>query len=116
VLLADLAIEATEVLFYFFILLLYNVLESAKGRCSHMSEVVNATVMGFVSIVEAYPDEYILVRIVEIDHNNGRATGIAIYTASSYDELTAYAKNEGIINETIILSGENLTPVLGGLI
>ena len=81
-----------------------------------MSKVVNAAVMGFVRITEIYPDEYILVRIVEIDHDKGRELGIAIYTAASREELTAYAKNESIHGETIILQGENLTPVLGGVL
>jgi len=42
---------------------------------------------------------------------------LAIYTSASRDELVAYAKKkEGIIGETIILQGENLIPVLGGLL
>ena len=79
-----------------------------------MSKVMNTTVMGFVRIAETYPDEYILVRIVEIDHDKGRETGIAIYTAAAREDLTAYAKEKSIDGETIILQGENLTPVLGG--
>ena len=81
-----------------------------------MSRVINAVAMGFVSIAEEYPNEYILVRIVEINHEKGVEKGIAIYTASSRDELVSYAKKEGIIGETIILQGENLIPVLGGLL
>ena len=81
-----------------------------------MPKVMNATVMGFVRIAEAYPDEYILVRIVEIDHDKGKETGIVICTAASREELTAYAKEERITAETIILQGENLTPVLGGVL
>ena len=81
-----------------------------------MPKVANATIMGFVRIAETYPDEYILVRIVEIDHDKGRETGIAICTAASREELTAYVKNESINGETIILQGENLTPVLGGVL
>ena len=81
-----------------------------------MSRIVNATAMGFVRIVEMYPDVYILVRIIEIDHDKGKEVGVAIYTASSREELDAYAKSEGIVNETIVLQGENLTPVLGGIL
>ena len=81
-----------------------------------MSKILNAAVMGFIKIVESYPDEYILVKTIEINHNNGNAVGIAIYTASSREELTAYAKKEGIISETVILQGENLAPIVGGLI
>jgi len=81
-----------------------------------MSRVLDAKVTGFINIVEEYPDAYILVRIVEIDHNNGRALGIALYTAASQEELSAYAKIEGLINETMILQGENLVPMIGGLL
>jgi len=77
---------------------------------------MNATAMGFINIVETYPDVYILVRIVEIDHDNGRAVGIALYTAASQEELSAYAKKKGLINETMILQGENLVPMIGGLL
>jgi hypothetical protein len=81
-----------------------------------MSKIINATATGFINIVEAYPDLYILVRIIEIDPDNGRAVGIALYTATSQEELTAYAKKEDIINETMILQGENLVPMVGGLL
>jgi len=81
-----------------------------------MSRVMNATAMGFISIVEAYPDLYTLVKIIEINHENGNAIGIALYTATSHEELSAYAKKEGITNETIILQGENLVPMIGGLL
>jgi len=81
-----------------------------------VSKVINAAAMGFISIAEAYPDLYILVRIIEINHDNGKAVGIALYTASSHEELSAFAKEEGIINETIILQGENLVPMIGGLL
>ena len=72
--------------------------------------------MGFVRIIELYPNDYILVKIIEIDHEKGRETGIAIYTASTWQELSDYAKEEGIINDTIILQGENLIPVMGNLL
>jgi len=81
-----------------------------------MSKVINATVMGFVAIAEMYPNEYILVKIVEINHENGKETGIAIYTAKTREELVAYAKTENILGNTVILQGENLVPVLGGLL
>jgi len=81
-----------------------------------MSKVMNASEMGFVRIAETYPDDYILVRIIEINHEKGRMIGLALYTAKTRAELVAYAKNEGIFNETVILQGENLIPVLGGLL
>ncbi|MDR2591035.1 MAG: hypothetical protein LBC71_08645 [Oscillospiraceae bacterium] len=81
-----------------------------------MSKVMNGVAMGFVRIVEMYPNEYILVRVLEVDYSKGREIGIAIYTASSREELDIYAKNEGLINETTVLQGENLTPVIGGLL
>jgi len=81
-----------------------------------MSRVMNAIEMGFVRIAETYPDEYILVRIIEINHEKGRMIGIALCTAKARAELVAYAKKEGIFDETVILQGENLIPILGGLL
>jgi len=81
-----------------------------------MSKINNAKEMGFVRIEEEYPDEYILVTIIEIDHEKGREVGIAIYTAKTWEELSDYAKKEGILNDTIILQGVNLMPVLGNLL
>jgi len=81
-----------------------------------MSKIENAKEMIFVRIVEEYPDEYILVKIIEIDHEKGRKIGLAIYTASSWEELHTYAEKEGITQDTIILTGLNLMPVLGGLL
>ena len=43
-----------------------------------MRKIEDATIMGFVRIEEMYPDEYILVKIVEIDHSKGRLTGVAL--------------------------------------
>ena len=87
-----------------------------KVGASRMPEVMNATVMGFVKIAETYPDEYVLVRIVEIDHDKGRETGMVIYTAPTWEELEVYARNEGIIEETTIVQGENLVPIIGGFL
>ncbi|MDR2570956.1 MAG: hypothetical protein LBD23_11805 [Oscillospiraceae bacterium] len=81
-----------------------------------MSKIKNAMEMSFLSISEMYPDEYILVKIIEINHENGNTLGIAIYTASSQDDLDEYAIKEGLINDTIVLQGENLFPVMGGII
>ena len=72
--------------------------------------------MGFVRIAETYPDYYILVKIVEIDHSKGKETGIVLYISTSQEELVSYARSEGLIDVTIILQGENLLPVLGGLL
>ena len=81
-----------------------------------MPKVIDAAVMGFIKIAETYPNEYVLARIVEIDHAIGKETGIAIYTASTWEELEVYAKSEGIIEETTIIQGENLIPIIGGFL
>ncbi|MDR2569569.1 MAG: hypothetical protein LBD23_04630 [Oscillospiraceae bacterium] len=81
-----------------------------------MSKVVNAVEMGFIRIAEMYPNEYILVKIIEIDHDKGKETGIAIFTAASLEELEIYAKNNGLLDETTIVQGENLIPLIGGLL
>jgi hypothetical protein len=73
-------------------------------------------VLSFVRIMEAYPDDYILVRIAEIDHDKGTQTGTAIYTSASRKDLVSLTKREGIGNGTIILQGENLAPMIGGLL
>jgi hypothetical protein len=81
-----------------------------------MQKVENAETRNFVNIVEAYPDEYILVKIVEIDHDKGAETGIPLYTGATRGELVALSKREGIFAKTMILEGENLLPVIGGLL
>ena len=79
--------------------------------------MVNSTqVMSFVAIAEAYPDEYVLVKVDEIDHVKGKETGFVLCVSESRDELVTYSQSEGIVNDTVIVSGENLTPVLGGLL
>ena len=81
-----------------------------------MRKVEDATTKGFVRIVEEYPDEYILVKIVEIDHANGCETGLPMYLSESWSELAIKARDDGLNAETIILQGINLMPVLGGLL
>ena len=72
--------------------------------------------MSFVSIEETYPDDHILVRIVEINHDIGRETGIVLCTGDTREELVTYSKSKNIIEDTIILVGVNLTPVLRGIL
>jgi len=81
-----------------------------------MSRINNAAVMGLVGIAETYPDYYILVKIVEIDYENGRETGIALYTSSTWQELEDFIKKEGLLEETTIVQGVNLLPLIGGLL
>ena len=78
-------------------------------------KIEDATAMGFVRIEEEYPDEYILVKIVEIDHGKGKETGLPLYLSESWSELALKAKSDGLNTETIILQGVNLKPELGGL-
>ena len=81
-----------------------------------MLKVDDNTEMGFVRIAETYPDNFILVKIVEIDHSKGIETGIVLYISTSREELVSQAKTEGIMDITIVIQGENLVPVLGGLL
>jgi hypothetical protein len=81
-----------------------------------MSKVLNATAMGFVRIAEMYPNDYILVRIIEINHDKGTEIGLALYTASTWQELENIIKNEGLLEETTIVQGVNLLPLIGGLL
>ena len=81
-----------------------------------MREIRNSTVMGFVRIAETYPNDYTLVRIDEIDHRKGTETGTAIFASPSRGELELFARDEGIITETIFLIGVNLMPVFGGFL
>jgi hypothetical protein len=82
--------------------------ESAMPR-----EVKNAREMSFVEIGETYPDDYILVQIVEIDHSKGRERGIPLFASRNRGELT---KVEMTGVNTMILPGDGLIPGLGGLI
>jgi hypothetical protein len=80
-----------------------------------MRKIENASIMNFVNLVELYPDEYILAKIVEIDYDKGKETGTALFASKSRDDLVIVAKNEGILSDTIILQGENLHPMFGGM-
>ena len=81
-----------------------------------MRKIEDATTMGFVRIAETYPDEYILVKIVEIDHSKGRETGLPLYLSENWSELAKKARKDGLNSETIILQGDNLMPVLGNML
>ena len=81
-----------------------------------MRMVKDAPVMSFLDIGEEYPDDYALVRIVEIDHSKGVQVGIVLCVSSSDSELYAYSNREGIAEITIVIQGDNLLPVLGGLL
>ena len=72
--------------------------------------------MSFVRIAETYPDNHILVRIVEINHDKGRETGIILCIADTRKELVDYSKKNNILEEIIIIEGVNLTPVLRGIL
>ena len=72
--------------------------------------------MSFVSIEETYPDNHILVKIIEINHDKGRESGVVLCTSDTREELVAYSKSKNIIEDTIILVGVNLTPVLRGIL
>jgi hypothetical protein len=80
-----------------------------------MRKIENAGVKGFIFISEDYPDEHVLVKIVEINHAKGVEKGIPMYASTSSDELYEFAREEGIRNETIGVDGLNLHPMFGGL-
>jgi hypothetical protein len=81
-----------------------------------MQKIDNTETQNFVNIVEVYPDEHILVEIVEINHDKGVEKGIPLYTSGTRGELVALSKHEDIRAKTIILDGLNLLPVVGGLL
>ena len=81
-----------------------------------LAGITDSKEMSFVDIGEAYPDKYILVKIVELDHSRGKETGLALYLSDDRYDLVEKAKTEGMLEETIVLSGEDLLPVFGGLL
>jgi hypothetical protein len=89
--------------------------ESCGEEWLIMRKIEKASTMNFVNLVELYPDEYILVKIVEIDYDKGKETGVALYVSETEDELFPIANKEDIDGKTIILPGENLHPMFGGL-
>jgi len=72
----------------------------------------NVDEMGFVEIAEAYPNDYILVKIVEMDYLKGRFRGIPWFTSDLRKELLI----KGEEKETTVLEGINLMPIIGGLL
>ena len=81
-----------------------------------VKKINQAREMSFLRMREMYPNDYILVRIVKLDRKTGADTGIALYTSPKFEELFTYAKQEGSPEETITLHGENLIPMIGGLL
>ena len=81
-----------------------------------VKKINDEKIMSFLRIAEAYPDNYILVRITEINNSTGKETGIALYTGESYGELAEHARNNKIRNETIVVHGENMIPILAGIL
>jgi hypothetical protein len=79
-------------------------------------EVKDAKEMSFVEIGETYPDDYILVQIVEIDHSKGRERGIPLFASRNRGELTKVDAPRMAGVSTMILPGDGLIPGLGGLI
>lgn len=81
-----------------------------------VSTVENAKEMSFLDIGESYPDKYILVKIIELDYSKGKEIGIALYISDNWKDLEDIIKKEGLLEGTTILTGDNLIPVLGGLL
>ena len=78
-------------------------------------EIKDAGAMSFVEIGEMYPDDYILVEIIKIDHSKGMETGRPLFISGSRVELTERSKTFSGVN-TMILPGDELIPGLGGLL
>ena len=77
--------------------------------------LTNVSEMSFVEIGELYPDCYILVQIIEINHEKGLEIGIPLYVSNDRLELSEVGKGiDGV--SMIILPGDDLIPELGGLI
>ena len=81
-----------------------------------VNKINDAKEMSFLKIREMYPNEYILVRIVSMNYKTGTHIGVALYTSRRREDLFPYARQEGSIEKTTTLQGENLMPMVGGLL
>lgn len=80
-----------------------------------MRKIDNPSEMSFVEIGESNPNDYILVKITEIDHDKGRERGIPLFASDDRYELSKKSNTLDFTN-IIIIPGDNLIPVLGGLL
>jgi hypothetical protein len=78
-----------------------------------MNKIIDAKEMSFLRIGEYYPNNYILIQIIEINHDIGKEVGIPLFTSNDSNELLEMSK---LLKNTTILPGDNLLPVLGGLL
>ena len=72
--------------------------------------------LSFLAIQANYPDRYILVRIVRLDYSRGIELGVPLYTGDSMESLGSLAVEQNILNGTVVLQGNNLLPVIGGIL
>jgi len=62
-------------------------------------------------IEEKYPDHYILIKMVEMDYETGKETGIPLMLGDVMKELFKYD-----IEDSNVLTGDNLTFRIGGFV
>jgi len=72
-----------------------------------LTKLINSQEMSLLRIAEQYPDEYILVKIIETDDKTGRTRGIALFISPSYAKLCRIKKGLDV-EKFIIIQGENM--------
>jgi len=73
--------------------------------------IENGQEMSYLQIIERYPDHYILIKMVEMDYNTGKETGIPLALSNEQEEF--FGRYEG---ENTVLTGNNLTFRIGGFL
>jgi len=78
-----------------------------------MREVNDSTVRTFNEIVELYPDDYLVVEVVNIDYNIGEEIGIVLGLCDSFGEAWD-AKCSLKPRDTIVVEGLHRMSIIRG--
>ena len=79
-----------------------------------MRKVECAEVSSFTQISENYPDDYLIVEIINIDYSIGEEIGKVIYICDDFEEAVDISAGIETIRSTILL-GVNCMNYLGGI-
>lgn len=72
--------------------------------------------LSFLQISGEYKNHHVLVRVLSSDHKTGYYTGKVLYKGTTDESLYPYAREEGGLEKNAIIAGDNLVPILGGLL
>lgn len=79
-----------------------------------MRKVENAVTESFAQISEGFPDDYLVVEIINIDYSKGEEIGRVVFICDSFDEAVDISADLDEMRTTILL-GINCMNFMGGI-